>query len=92
MIEIVENDEGEMTEYLRNINFGHSGYSLLAGIPILFAMEEMIDYPGLEEEQDVEIWNQNHDILEIKLDLNKCTLSIKVSNAESVELFTDIKE
>ena len=84
---IVENNEEYLDDYLDDTEFDDFGYQLCAG--------SGHSYKGLlgrinQANAGKCIWNQNDDIIEVKLDLNRQTLSFKVNDSEFIELFTDI--
>ena len=82
---IFQNDDSLLQQFVTDVDFDQYGYLICAGDGELYAFEEVIG------EQPSCIWNENGSVLQMKLDLDKKTLSFKVDDRDSVEAFTDVR-
>ena len=88
-IGIIENDEKYITAYTNNINWEKYGYQLAARSGRLYG------YVGVNSPKTSDykcIWQENGDVLEMTLDLNKGTLSFMVNNVDYGPAFMQIKK
>ena len=87
---IVKDDEEYLQTYLDYVDFDDFGYQLVAGDDTASLFSCLSGNAHCDHGEKC-VWNQNGDILALKLDLDEQTLSIKVNDADFIEMFTNIE-
>ena len=79
---IVKNNEEDLEEFLNDTDFDLFGYQYCGGTGNFYNKNDQLGTADFT-------WNQNGDILEITLDLNKQSLSVRMNDGDLVQ-FSDI--
>ena len=86
-IGIVENDKGRLWQYLDNVNFDNFGYCLCGGSD---ANGAVWSFEGQVNTKANFVWEEDGDILDMKLDLTTNKLHFKKSDSND-EVCIDVK-